>query len=393
VSEQALFRPETIADPYPLYRELRPRSPLPLGSPFGSGEAPNQPRMFGLLKFDHVYSALRDHETFSSQPRQGEGGPFRLVLITDDPPRHTRFRRLVNKAFTPKRVAELEPWITTVANELLDSFPGEEVELVDSYTIPLPVKVIATLLGIPRDEYVTFKRWTDALLTTEDSISQEERMKNIGEMVAYLGKVAAERREQAADDLISALVEAEVEGERLQDWEVLGFSILLLIAGNETTTNLMGNMLNLLAQRPDLWQRLKDDRSLVEPMIEETLRYESPVQVLTRLATRDVEVAGTVILEGSQVGVFYGAANRDPEQFEEPDEFRLERNLQNHVGFGMGVHYCLGSPLARAESRITLNAMLDRYARIEPAGDSVRQTSSALIFGVRKLPLRLVGAR
>ncbi|MET1084601.1 MAG: cytochrome P450 [Burkholderiales bacterium] len=148
------------------------------------------------------------------------------------------------------------------------------------------------------------------------------------------------------------MVEAEVEGESLEEWEILGFCILLLIAGNETTTNLLGNMLNLLADRPALWQRLRTDRNLVETVIEETLRYESPVQQLLRMATRDVEVSGVKIPEGEMVAIFFGAANRDPQEFPDPDEFRLDRELRDHVSFGMGIHYCLGAPLARAESKI-----------------------------------------
>jgi cytochrome P450 len=221
-------------------------------------------------------------------------------------------------------------------------------------------------------------------------VEAPERMKNIQEMVTYFGQMATARRAQGAEDLISALVEAEIEGESLQDWEILGFCILLLIAGNETTTNLLGNMLNLLTDRPDLWKQLREDRSLVEPVIEETLRYESPVQRLFRTATQDVEVGKSKISKGERVTIFYGAANRDPQEFPDPDEFRLDRDLRNHVAFGMGIHYCLGAPLARAEARISLNAFLDRFPALE-RGESpaVRQTASPIVFGFSQLPLAL----
>jgi hypothetical protein len=312
-----------------------------------------------------------------------------LVLITDDPPRHTRFRRLVNKTFTLKRIEALTPWITAIANELLDESGEGELDVVQQYTIPLPVKIIARLLGIPGEEYVTFKRWSDASLSVT-SLTPEERLKNIQEMMMYFAQMASARRAHGAEDLITALVEAEIEGESLQDWEVLGFCLLLLIAGNETTTNLMGNMLNILVDRPGLWQQLREDRSLVETVIEETLRYESPVRVLLRLTTRDVEVSGVTIPEGQPVGIFYGAANRDPAGFPNPDEFRLDRDLRNHVAFGMGIHYCLGAPLARAEAKITLNAFLDRFPVIKRgSAPAVRQTSSPIVFGFHQLPLEL----
>jgi hypothetical protein len=314
-----------------------------------------------------------------------------LVLINDDPPRHTRFRRLVNKAFTPRRIAGCEPWIEAIANELLDEIGGSESDVVRGYTMPLPVKTIATLLGIPRERYETFKQWTDTVLGTDESATGDGRMGAAIEMMQLFGGIAAERRNQPANDLVTALVEAEFDGEHLQEWEILGFCILLLIAGNETTTNLMGNMLNMLAQRPDVWEQLKSDRSLVEPVIEETLRWESPVQMLFRKATRDVEVSGVHVPAGAQVAMCYGAANRDPSQWPEPDELRLDRNLRDHVAFGHGVHFCLGSPLARAEARITLNACLDRFSRIEPGSKTgKRQTGAQIVYGFKQLPLRLV---
>ena len=389
-----LTTPAVFADPYPAYQQLRDHTPLNyLGLPPGTIPGIDEPiRAWAFMKYDDVYGALRDHDTFSSEdPRAGQFGP-KMVLIQDDPPRHTRFRRLVNKAFTLKRIEALEPWIASVTNELLDELGEGETDVVRSYTIPLPVKVIARLLGIPGEDYVTFKRWSDAFLAVI-SMPAAERTKNIMEMVAYFGQMAIARRAHGADDLITALVEAEVAGESLEDWEVLGFCILLLIAGNETTTNLISNILNVLVDRPALWQQLREERSLVETVIEETLRYESPVQRLFRVTTREVAVSGVQIPQGANITIFYGAANRDPSAFPQPDEFRLDRDLRNHVAFGMGIHYCLGAPLARAETRITLNAFLDRFP-VLTRGDApaVRQTASHLVFGFSQLPL-VLGAR
>jgi cytochrome P450 family 109 len=249
--------------------------------------------------------------------------------------------------------------------------------------------VIARLLGIPGDDYEAFKRWSDAFVTIA-AMDAAERARNIQEMMAYFGKTAAARRAYGAEDLITALVEAEVEGEKLGEGEILGFCMLLLIAGNETTTNLIGNILNVLAERPALWQQLRGDRSLVETVIEETLRYESPVQRIPRYTTRDVEVSGVSIPAGDVVQVYFGSANRDAKEFPNPDEFRLDRDLRNHVAFGTGIHYCLGAPLARAEARVTLNAFLDRFSAIKRGPTpAVRQVSAPVVFGFQRLPLVL----
>jgi cytochrome P450 len=392
ITPDQLMTPAVFADPYPVYRQLRDQTPLSYLIPPGTIPGLDEPiHAWALMKYDDVYGALRDHETFSSEdPRAGQFGP-KLVLIQDDPPRHTRFRRLVNRAFTLKRVEALAPWIVGVANELLDEVEKGEVDVVQSYTIPLPVKVIARLLGIPGEDYVTFKRWSDAFLAAI-SMPPEQRAQNLMEMVGYFGQIAVARRTHGADDLITALVEAEIEGEALEDWEILGFCILLLIAGNETTTNLISNMLNILVDQPELWQQIREDRSLVGPIIEETLRYESPVQRLFRITTREVELSGVKIPQGADITIFYGAANRDPKAFPHPDEFQLDRDLRNHVAFGMGIHYCLGAPLARIETQISLNAFLDRFPVLKQGtASAIRQTASHLVFGFRQLPLVVSG--
>ena len=394
ISPDNLSTREVIANPYPAYQQLRDRSPfnyvdLPAGTVPGI-EGPIT--SWALMKYPDVYGVLRDHERFSSarNPLVGKAFPP-LVLILDDPPRHTRFRRLVNKTFTLKRIEALSPWITSVANELLDEAGRGEIEIVERYTIPLPVKVIARLLGIPGEDYETFKQWSDAFLSLA-SMDNDQRMASIQEMVGYFGKIAAARRTQSAEDLITALVEAEVEGEKLEEWEILGFCMLLLIAGNETTTNLMGNLFNILAARPKLWEQLRSDRSLVDPVIEETLRYEGPVHRLSRVTTTDVELSGVQIPAGEIVTVYFAAANRDPAEFPHPDEFRLDRDLRNHVAFGMGIHYCLGAPLARAEAKISLNAFLDRFPVIKPGqAPAVRQTMTPVVYGFERLPLMLDG--
>ena len=389
--EPELSTPDVIANPYPHYREWRAQSPLnyrflPAGAVMGFDEPI---RAWALLRHTDVYQVLRDHETFSSRHQLvGKIGPP-LALINDDPPRHARFRRLVNKTFTTKRIETLTPWIAEVADRLLNDLGSGEAEVIESFAIPLPLQVIARLLGIPGEDYLTFKRWSVTFFAFS-SMSAEERARSNKEMMAYFGQMAAARRTQAADDLISALVQADVEGEKLSEAEILGFCMLLLIAGNETTTNLIGNMLGILADRPQLWEQLREDRSLVDSVIEETLRFESPTQRLSRQTTREVELSGVKIPQGELVTVYYGAANRDPAAFPNPDEFRLDRDLRNHVAFGAGVHYCLGAPLARAEANLALNKILDRFPRItRGAKPSVRQTTNFVVLGYQHLPLVL----
>jgi len=385
---------ETWENPYPAYREFRDLSPFVAQWPIVLLDGDQrQVRAWMLLKYEQVNAALRDPATFSSeQPGAGSVAP-KLVMISDDPPRHDLLRRLVNKAFTARRIAELAPWIKDVAGQLLGQIgAGTTVDAVNAFTMPLPVQVIARMLGIPGDHQGEFRRWSDALVAFNGGdFTPAERIKNGMEMMDYFRKIAAVRREKSAGDLISAVVEAEVDGARLEEWEVLGFCVLLLVAGNETTTNLMSNMLNILVDRPEIWRRLRDDRALVESAIEETLRYDSPVQMLTRRVTRDTEIDNRKIREGDQVAVCYAAANRDPAMFPDPDTFSLERENSRHLGFGAGIHYCLGAPLARMEATIMLNAMLDRFSSIARGDEAPqRQHATNLLFGFRKLPLKFI---
>ena len=331
-----------------------------------------------MLKHDEVYGALRDHETFSSDFPTVPNGPPRLPLIQDDPPRHAVLRRIVNKAFTARRIARIEQWIRENAAALVAAMGDGEVDVIGGLAIPLPVRVIARLLGIPGSDYLTFKRWSDSFLTSNArAIDPQSRLRNSMEMAAYFGQIAAERRTKGAEDLVTALVEAEVGGERLAEPELLGFCILLLIAGNETTTNLIGNLLNLLAPRPDLWSRIRENRALVEGTIEEALRYESPVQILYRWVRREAEIGGHRIFPNTTLAVAFGSANRDPAAFPNAEQFDIERDWTSHVAFGAGIHYCLGAPLARVEAAVTLNAMVDRYQTIAPAARPAHASARA----------------
>jgi len=384
-----LASPEVIADPYPAYQALRDISPVRyVRVPAGVAPGIDQPiHSYALLRHADVLAACRDPETYSSNVTDTLKVLPRFTLNHDDPPRHTRLRRLVGRAFTPRRVTELEPWIQSTVSSLLDALGDGPVDLIQGYAIPLPMRVIATLLGIPPEQYATFRTWSEATITYK-GISPEERRARLGEMNRYLAEALTDRRQSPTGDMISDLVHAEINGETLTDPEALGFCITLLIGGNETTTNLIGNMMHLLAQRPDLWQRAREDRALVEPIIEETLRYHSPVQRASRVARRPIEIAGVTIPEGHLLDVFFGAANRDPAVHEDPDSFRIDRPAIDHVTFGLGNHFCMGATLARTEARITLDAFLDRFATLDPGDEPPqRQNRSLMPFGFTSLPL------
>jgi cytochrome P450 len=382
-----LATPAVTADPYPIYQRLRARSPVRFTRRLTPESEPEP--VYALLRHADVVAALRDVETFSS--RVVAMKPY-FPLLLDDPPRHTQLRRRVSKAFTPKRVAELEPSIAEVAREIVDDMGRGQVDLVGSYAIPLPLRVIARIIGIPDRDYVAFRRWSTALVAI-NTMAPAERAAQVAELDAYLRAQIAAPRPRGAGDLIAAILETEVDGEKLPEQDVLGLLYLVLVAGNETTTNLLGNMLGILADLPELWQRAREDRSLVDPIIAETLRFETPVQRLPRVTTRPVEVSGVPIPGGQVVHIFYGAANRDPAVFEDPETFRVDRAPAEHLAFGHGIHLCLGAPLARAEARITLNLLLDRFPKLERGAEpAVRQVATAASYGYQRLPLVLAAS-
>ncbi|WP_437585267.1 cytochrome P450 [Sorangium sp. So ce1000] len=386
-----LSAPSVIADPYPAYHALRGSSPVLYARvPAGGAAGLDEPiRSYALLRHAEVLTALRDPQTFSSNVTDKIRVLPRIALLHDDPPRHTQLRRLVSRAFTPRRIAELEPWIGRLAASLLDATGDGLSELMGAYAIPLPMMVIATLLGIPAERYAQFRSWSESVVSYS-GIPAEERASRGKAMVAFFAEQLEARRRAPSGDLISALVEAEIDGARLDTPEAVAFCVGLLVAGNDTTTNLLGNMLHILAARPELYRRAQQDRSLVEPIIEETLRHSSPVQRLLRVAARPVDVSGVVIPAGHLVDVVFGAANRDPAVFEDPDAFRIDRPPAEHLAFGHGIHFCFGASLARAEARIALNAILDRYAAIAPGEvPPLRQTRAMMPLGFESLPLVL----
>ena len=376
-----LFDPEFLADPYPRYAELRALRAPYLMEKYNTWVA---------SRYADVQHVLRDPETFSSGPMATGVGPamnlataeaardrtsFRF-LLSADPPAHTHLRRMVSRPFVPRKIAELEPRVRELATALVDDMlRADAPDLVRDLAFPLPVTVIAELLGIPPERRDQFREWSNAvmdLLTPTGQVA--DAMATSAEMYAYFMDTIGDRRKAPGSDLISGLLDPN-----LSDPEIVMFCILLLIAGNETTTNLLGNFARLAlghVQRPE-------DLPLA---IEEVLRYESPVQLLYRITTRPTTLGGAEIDTGRPVVVLLGAANRDESVFDSPDEMRLDRSPNNHISFGNGIHFCLGAPLARLESRVTLETLMERAPSMKLAAAPV-PTNSPMIRGLKACPV------
>jgi cytochrome P450 len=291
----------------------------------------------------------------------------------------------VTQAFTPRTVAQLAPRITTIVQELLDQVESKgEMDVVDDLAYPLPVIVIAELLGIPPADRERFRRWSNAVVSTSGSMGRAPE----GGMYEYFLAMLEQRRQEPRDDLISALLTAQIDGEQLTVTQLLGFCFLLLVAGNETTTNLIGNTIICLDEHPQAMEQLLAERTLVPNALEEVLRYLSPVQCVFRVTTIDTHIGEQEIPEGKLVLPWIGSANRDEEQFSDADTFDIRRNPNRHLAFGYGIHFCLGAPLARLEVRIALEAMLERLPNIKRVRDvPLQRTDSFFLYGVKHLPI------
>lgn len=382
-------RNDPTLNPFPWYEQMRKSQPVSYNTGRGG---------WGVFRYEDVQHVLTDYATFSSQ-FYGSGGaqhtsmPFAASMISTDPPRHRQLRSLVTQAFTPRAIENLSRRIEQIVAALLDqALPRGELEVIHDLGEPLPVIVIAELLGIPTEDRARFKVWSDAVVSFaasgEMSGFQAQR-----EMVAYFLQIIEQRRREPGDDLISGLLQAEIEGERLSMPELLGFCALLLVAGNETTTNLIGNAMLCFTEQPETWTRLRAEPALLPQAIEEVLRFRSPVQAMFRVSTEPTELGGQKIPGGAPVVAYIGSANRDEAQFPQPDEFDIERKPNRHIAFGHGIHFCLGAPLARLEARIALNALLERVESFRRKDNTpLEGIKSPIVYGVRRLPLVIVQA-
>jgi cytochrome P450 len=376
-------------DPYPVYRRLRDDFPVHHNARL---------RFFTLSRHADVLAALQAPDLYISGKgvyvgmAEDDGasatGQFSL-LITTDRPRHTQLRALVSRAFTPRRIARLEPRIRAIARELLDNVKGQrEFDLVREFSGPLPTIVIAELLGVPPEDQEWFKEKSTAVAQFDPTAPRDAA--SIGpaiELGRYLAEVFAARRREPRDDLISALLAAEIDGERLSDIELIGFGFLLLVAGNETTTNLISNAAILLDRHRDQRRLLLEDPARIPGAIEEFLRYDSPVQGLARTTTAPVTLHGRAIPAGSKVLLLFGSANHDERVIPDADRFDVLRAPNPHVAFGFGAHFCLGANLARLEARVAFEELLARLPDYRMTESHVERHISGPIRGALRLPI------
>jgi cytochrome P450 len=382
------------ANPYPHYRPLLAGPPRIMDMGF----------KFALAaRYADVRAVLMDHATFSSVVPEGMAFDEQTkafgdapTMLSSDPPTQTRLRRLVSRDFTPRRIRELEPRIREIAKDLVDAVECKgEFDVMADLANPLPVMVISELLGVPPEEYRQFKQWSDKVVEADNALPgmpiPEDIKKAFTELKAYFADEIVRRRKNPGPDLVSALVAAHDEAEALTADELLQFLVLLLLAGNETTTNLIGNGMLALGRKPEAMATLRSKPELIRGAIEEMLRYDGPVQATFRTAMKDTNVGGTPIAAGTGTFVIVAAANRDPAQFKDPETFDIARNPNEHMAFGDGIHFCIGAPLARLEGAIAVETALERFPhlRLKNPDAPLTYKGSYFLRGLSRLEMEL----
>ena len=361
---QAPTHVQTEPEKLAWYRTMRDTNPVSHDPRTGA---------WSVFRYQDVATVLADHQTFRSDLREVMPIASDLIegnILRMDPPRHHRLRSLVSKAFTPTAISHMEGRVAELTEELLDETGGRhQMELVGDLSYPLPVIVIAEMLGVPAEDRAKFREWADALLTRDssdplDTTQLEKARAQLNHFYDYLRGHVARRRVEPRSDVLTDLVAAEIDGERLADSEVVGFATVLLLAGHITTTALLGNAIRCLDEHPEAQAALRADQASIPLAIEEVLRYRSPFALLARATTTEVQLGGQNIPPKQLVMAWILSANRDERQFENPDDFVMDRQPNAHVGFGKGIHFCIGAPLARLEARVALGILLRRYSRL-----------------------------
>jgi cytochrome P450 len=392
VPEPLVYDPyayEVHEDPYPLYARLRAEAPAYRNEKLG---------FWALSRHADVLAAFKDWQTFSS--RNGVSldldafhpqAENTMSFLAMDPPRHDRLRALVSRGFTPRRVQALEPRIRAMSVAYLDAFLEQGAcDFIRDFAGKLPMDVISELVGVPEADRAQLRTWADTVVHREEGVqglppaAAEAALR----MLHYFTELLADRKQRPRDDLTGALLAAEIDGDRLSDREIIGFLFLMIVAGNETTTKLLGNALYWLWRHPDQRDRLRSDPTLVPRWVEETLRYDNSTQALARLVTRDVELHGEKLRAGDRAVLLIGSANRDERVFPDPDRFDLLRDTRYSLSFGQGTHFCLGASLARLEGRVALEELWKRIPDYEIEPQGLVRVHSVNVRGFAALPLR-----
>jgi len=380
---------EIHEDPYPVYRRLRDEAPL-----YRNEEL----RFWALSRHADVLAAFKDVDRFSN--RHGvsldadafhDGADATMSFLAMDPPRHTRMRALVSRGFTPRRVAALEPRIREIAVGHIDGCVERGTcDFVADFAGKLPMDVISELIGVPEEDRTAIRTWADLVVHREEGIEglPASTLEAAARMLEYLVAMLADRRQHRRDDLTGALIEAEIDGDRLTDHEIIAFLFLMSIAGNETTTKLLANAVYWLWRNPSERDKVRADPELIPRWVEETLRYDNSTQALARLVARDVEIHGQRLREGDKLVLLVGSANRDERVFEDPDRFDVLRDTSAMVSFGRGNHFCLGAALARLEGRVALEEVQRRFPDFEVDPSGIDRVHSVNVRGFAALPIK-----
>jgi cytochrome P450 len=380
---------QTQEDPYPVYRALRDTAPVYHNETLD---------FWALSRYEDVLAAFRDPERFSNaggvslERSQVLDATAVMSFLAMDPPRHGRLRALVAAGFTPRRVADLEPSIRALATHYIDTFAETGgCEFIEDFAGRLPMDVVSEMLGVPEEDRHMLRSWADTVVHREAGRPEvpPAGMQAAAELLAYFAShVAARRAKSGDDDLTDALVAAELDGDRLDDKDIVAFLFLMIIAGNETTTKLLGNALYWLARNPKQEARVREDAAWIPAWLEETLRYDPSSQLLARTLTCDVELHGRTLPAGARVALLVGAANRDERMFEHPDAYDLARNTAGSLAFGQGTHFCLGAALARLEGRVALEEIRRRLTDVEIDFDGLERIHSSNVRGFAAMPIR-----